>query len=363
MRVPRPDLLHQARELADAARLAREAHGASAPRTVARALVLRTAGRFAVRDALSQGLLDPAVPLRGALRERVSKHRAMRVQERYNPARWRGLLDDKEAFARAVAERGLPRVRTIAVVGGDAPDVADGGGPVEGADGWRALLVGDPAAGIVVKPVGGGHGEGVRVLRRDGADWLEGATRWSPEALLASIRATGRHVVQERVADHPELQRINATAALQTVRLTTLEHHGTVATVQASVKLAMPDALTDNYAGGRTGTMMAIIDAATGVITELWVSRPGGVGAEPAARHPRTGEPVVGRALPLWDEALALGVRATHAFAPLRTIGWDVALTPEGPLLVEGNARWDPLPHRSSGELIRRMRGARPPNG
>jgi hypothetical protein len=127
------------------------------------------------------------------------------------------------------------------------------------------------------------------------------------------------------------------------------------------VKLATPDALTDNYAGGRTGTMMAVIDAGTGVITELWVPRPGGLGADRVERHPRTGEAVVGCAVPLWDETVALGVRATRAFAPLRTIGWDVAVTAGGPLLVEGNARWDPLPHRSSGDLIRRMRGSRPP--
>ena len=359
--MPRPDLRHQSRELAEAARLARGAYGAARSRTVVRALALRAAGRFAVRDSLSQGLLDPAMPLRRALRERVSKPRAMRVQERYNPAGHRHLLDDKEAFARAAAEHGLPAVRTIAVVGGAEPELGAGGAPLGGPEGWAELLAGDPARGIVVKPVGGGHGAGVRVVEIDGGELVEGERRWMPEELLASIRTTGRHVVQERVADHPDLQRINPTRALQTARLTTLEHHGAVNCVQASVKLAMPDALTDNFAGGRTGTMMAVVDTATGVITELWVPRPGGVGAVQAERHPRTRGVVVGRALPLWDDALALAVRATRAFAPLRTIGWDVALTADGPLLVEGNARWDPLPHRSSGELIRRMRGGRPP--
>ena len=36
--------------------------------------------------------------------------------------------------------------------------------------------------------------------------------------------------------------------------------------------------------------------------------------------------------------------RAARAFAPLRTIGWDVAITPDGPSLIEGNVTWDPLP-------------------
>jgi hypothetical protein len=49
-----------------------------------------------------------------------------------------------------------------------------------------------------------------------------------------------------------------------------------------------------------------------------------------------------GFAIPLWAEACALVERAALAFLPLRTIGWDVAVTPRGALLIEGNVTWDP---------------------
>jgi hypothetical protein len=74
-----------------------------------------------------------------------------------------------------------------------------------------------------------------------------------------------------------------------------------------------------------------------------------------------TGADLVGVAVPLWREARALAERASRLFLPMRTIGWDVAVTPDGPVLIEGNARWDPPPVGSiSGALLRRLRAARP---
>jgi hypothetical protein len=358
-----PDLRHQARELDDAARAVARAHGAARPKTIARALALRAAGGFAVREALYQGHLDPAVPMTAVLRDHVSKRRNMRAQDRINPPEYRHLLDDKEAFARAADERGLPAARTLAIIGGADGGARPDGSPLGGARGWADLLAEDPAEWIVVKPATGGHGRGVRVLRREGERLVEGEATWTVRELHESVARGGRHVVQERVVDHPGLQRINETDALQTVRLTMLLDDTGVHSVATSLKLARRHAKIDNYDGGRTGTMMAMVDPVAGVITSVWRPRPGGAGAVSVDRHPATGAELIGATVPLWSEVRALAERASLAFTPLRTIGWDIGITPQGPLLVEGNSRWDPPPYQSSGEVFRRMARSRPPNG
>jgi hypothetical protein len=61
--------------------------------------------------------------------------------------------------------------------------------------------------------------------------------------------------------------------------------------------------------------------------------------------HPKTGAPFADFQLPHWQEARKLAEHAAVLFLPLRTIGWDLALTDDGPLLLQGNAEWDPVNH------------------
>ena len=58
--------------------------------------------------------------------------------------------------------------------------------------------------------------------------------------------------------------------------------------------------------------------------------------------------PIEGFQLPVWTEACQLAREAARLFLPLRFVGWDIALTETGPVLVEANWNSDPPnPHQS----------------
>lgn len=55
-------------------------------------------------------------------------------------------------------------------------------------------------------------------------------------------------------------------------------------------------------------------------------------------RHPVTDARVTGRVLESWPEIRALAMAAHRVFCDRMLIGWDIAITPSGPVLLQGNA-------------------------
>jgi Sugar-transfer associated ATP-grasp len=58
-------------------------------------------------------------------------------------------------------------------------------------------------------------------------------------------------------------------------------------------------------------------------------------------RHPVTGAEIAGRTLPHWPAIMAAALYAHRAFPERVVVGWDIALTPEGIIVLEGNTRLD----------------------
>lgn len=66
-----------------------------------------------------------------------------------------------------------------------------------------------------------------------------------------------------------------------------------------------------------------------------------GTAVERSDNHPITGKRIAGRLMPGWEATKALACRL-HAHVPHRImVGWDIAVTPQGPVMLEGNTNFD----------------------
>lgn len=312
------------------------------------AIVLCWRYGLAPDEALSSGLVDP----RGSPEEyagSIGKRRLTRHQHRLNPKQWECLVEDKAIFYSYCAALGLPVPKLYAVLDKKTGWTAAGRLINEPAD-WEAFLNNDLPQEFIVKPALGVYGRGLNLLRRSGAffqDWS--GQSFSAASLYDCLRNDPnytRFVIQERVLNHPDIQRITGTQSLQTVRFQTwIANDGQIESYHVLFKLILGHNVSDNYDSGRTGNVIANVDPQTGILSAPLAASPDGVGFKLLPVHPVTRVSLQGTALPHWAPARQLVERAARLFSPLRTIGWDVALTGEGPVLLEGNAWWDPFNH------------------
>lgn len=277
----------------------------------------------------------------------LARHEVALVLARLCEGLDQGKLDDKARFHEHARAHGLPVAETYAVF--------QDGALSRWLDARRPDDV--PAAGLVLKAtsLSGGRGfERWRLvddarrelpLARRGAAaaadrrWRRGDETLTRAALLERARArsasSGRVIVQRALDNHPELAQI-APDALSTLRVITYRRPGHAPeTLYAGLRVPGAGVEVDNL--GQGGAMADVLDLTQGTLA---AAEPDRVERGALDAHPLTGAAITGRRLPRWPEPLELCARAHATLPELPFVGWDVAITPDGAVLVEGNTVW-----------------------
>ena len=278
----------------------------------------------------------------------VSRKRMTKLQKALNPESAAPLARNKANFYRHCESLGLPVPATLAMLRPDGTSVALGGTVLADRDDWPRLLAEGLPGEFVAKPVIGALGRGVGIFTRrdDGFHDAMGGTYTAAE-LYGRLLADGGEdgmLLQQRLMNHPDLVRLTGTPYLQTVRvITLLDENEHVCILHAHLKVIIDDHVLDNSRHHEPiSGVRAAVDMETGRLVRA-VRTPGTrPGFYVQQTHPKTGLALAGFSLPYWPEVRDLVRRAALAFLPLRTIGWDIALCPDGPRVMEGNVWYDP---------------------
>lgn len=190
-----------------------------------------------------------------------------------------------------------------------------------------AALVGElcrrsASGSLFMKPVDGLQGQGCR--RIEGGDaGLDGH--------FADAMA-GRWLFQEAVRQHAAIAAIYPHS-VNTLRIVTCRPPGQEAVILGAVlRLGGGGRVVDNAS---QGGLFVGIDLATGALHPVG-HRFFKHGGDVVEAHPDTGCRFEGAVIPWFDRVLAL-VEAAADAVPHELIGWDIAVTEAGPVLIEGN--------------------------
>ena len=173
---------------------------------------------------------------------------------------------------------------------------------------------------IIVKPVNSTQGKGIQKLDCNVED---------KKALYDEIMAYPKSVVEEYIIQHPDVAAF-CKESVNTLRIVTLNAHGKCNVLFAIMRMGQGSFVDNVHAGG----IAAAVDVKTGIISSDAVDSDG----NRHAVHPISKLPIRGFQIPNWDAVLDMCQKCYKKIPGVRLVGWDVAITPDGVDLIEGNS-------------------------
>ena len=152
----------------------------------------------------------------------------------------------------------------------------------------------------------------------------------SPEDYYNQLK-TGRMFIEGYLTQHPDMAAL-APASVNTLRIMTVCYDNQPEILYACARIGSGTASVDNFHAGGMGVA---IDEKTGRLRGQAVNKDEAY----FDCHPVTGIRFDGYQIPFWKEAREACLKGACVNQKIHCVGWDVAITPDGPAFIEGNRR------------------------
>lgn len=178
---------------------------------------------------------------------------------------------------------------------------------------------------IVLKHHDGNCGVGIKIIDLRNID---------KHSLFKLLKSNNYEIIEEYIMQHPLMNNLSPSG-VNTVRIfTQLDGLNNVDILGCRLRISI-DSSVDNMAAGN---IAAPIDITTGRIIGAGVYSD--ITKEEVTVHPITGVELIGFQIPFWKETVEMSIKAALTFTDNRSVGWDIAITSQGPTLIEGNHDW-----------------------
>ena len=244
-----------------------------------------------------------------------------RLRNKANSAGNRHLAIDKYAFYQWCQDNKIPTLTTRPLNELERlchDGLADGG-----------------AGKYFVKPRFGGSGRNVGRFITLGDEFLlfsKFHRAADASRVAARVGADEEFIVQDYVRQHPVMSALYA-GSVNTIRVETIDTGAGIIVNTALLRIGTGMSASDNWS---TGGLVVNIDTRTGR-TSGPARRQLKYGGQTFLRHPDTDVLLSGMEIPHWNEVLMMCEKAASQMRPFKMLGWDVAITDGGAVMIEVN--------------------------
>lgn len=181
---------------------------------------------------------------------------------------------------------------------------------------------------VFYKPIDGHHGDGAKPFEINEENITD---------VFQELASYPEGVVEQYVVQHPKMSELSP-AAVNTVRIVSVSSTTQPVTsggekieiAYAALKMGGKNSIVDNLVGGG---VVAGIDLSTGQLVTDAADEEGNV----YSKHPATDKEIKGFEIPFFAEAIELVKTACEKKQLEGYLGWDIAITEDGPVMIEVN--------------------------
>lgn len=192
---------------------------------------------------------------------------------------------------------------------------------------------------VFVKQIDGECGDGVYHLHSsDDNKLIMGGEEKTIDEIVKKM-SVGSWIIQNRFVQHSLLSKIYPHS-VNTIRMVTVkDKQGAIYVFAAVLRIGAMGKEVDNYS---QGGVIVDIDIETGKLSKFGFRKHtfGGRGV----KHPDTNFKYEGVEIPFFQEAMRCAKYFHSMLFDLHSIGWDIAISENGPVFIEGNDNWEISP-------------------
>lgn len=137
--------------------------------------------------------------------------------------------------------------------------------------------------------------------------------------------------VEELVVQHKDMAKL-CKQSTNTLRIMTFNDNGKPIILWAGLRVGNGINPVDNFHAGGMGVS---IDLETGKLYSNAIDKD----LNEYVKHPKSGIKFIGFQLPCFDMVKEMVMKAALESDKIKVVGWDVAITDKGPVIIEGNRR------------------------